>query len=144
VSSPADIKAAAEKSGFEVGTEEAYKLGATLGKAGTSPAIDEVIFALKSGELTKTPLKVGDNWLVLGVSARKEADLAEFAQQRDQLTQTMVSSRQNQVFEDYIASVQRRMTEEGKIKIYQNVLNTLEEVEPEIALPPGAQFPGGQ
>jgi len=72
-------------------------------------------------------LKVGDNWLVLGVSARKEADLAEFAQQRDQLTQTMVSSRQNQVFEDYIASVQRRMTEEGKIKIYQNVLATLEE-----------------
>jgi len=55
VSSPADIKAAAEKSGFEVGTEEAYKLGATLGKAGTSPAIDEVVFALKSGELTKTP-----------------------------------------------------------------------------------------
>jgi len=144
VKSVADLKAAAEKAGFKAATEEAYKLSGTLGEAGTSPALDEAIYSLKTGEVTKTPLKVGDNWVVLGVTNRKEADLAEFSQQRDQLMQTMLSGKQNQVFEDYIATVQRRMMQEGKIKIYQDVLASIDEAEPEIALPPGAQFPGGQ
>lgn len=139
--SPADIKAAAEKAGFETATEEAYKLGGTLGKAGTSPALDEAIYSLKTGEVTKTPLKVGDNWVVLGVTNRKEADLAEFAQQRERLMQTMLSARQNQVFEDYIATVQRRMMQDGKIKIYQDVLAGIDDGESEIAPPPGSQFP---
>jgi len=141
VKTPAEIKAAAEKAGIEADTEEGYKLGGTLGKAGTSPALDETIYSLKTGEVAKTPLKVGDNWVVLGVTNRKEADLAEFAQQRDQLMQTMLSARQNQVFEDYVVTVQRRMMQEGKIKIYQDVLASIDEAEPEIATPPGSQFP---
>jgi peptidyl-prolyl cis-trans isomerase D len=142
--SPDQLKAAAEKAGFEFGTEADYKLGSPLGKAGTSPALDETLYSLKTGEVTKTPLKVGDNFVVLGVTNRKEADLAEFAKQRDQLLQTMLSAKQNQVFEDYIATVQRRMMQEGKIKIYQDVLASIEEAEPDIALPPGAQFPGSR
>ncbi|MGI9067992.1 MAG: peptidyl-prolyl cis-trans isomerase [Pyrinomonadaceae bacterium] len=144
VKSAADLKAAAEKAGFEAATEEAYKLGGPLGKAGTSPALDEAIFSLKPGEVTKTPLKVGDNWLVVSVTNRKEADLAEFAQQREQLMQTMLSARQTQVFEDYISAVQRQMVQAGKIKIYQEVLASLDESEPETSLPPGMQFPGSQ
>jgi len=140
VKSPADIKAAAEK-GFEIETEGAFKPGGTLGKAGASPALDEVVYSLKTGEVSKTPLKVGDNWVVLGVTNRKEADLAEFAQQRDQLMQTMLSARQNQVFEDYVVTVQRRMMQAGKIKIYQDVLASIDEAEPEIATPPGTQIP---
>ena len=92
VNSAADVKAAAEKAGFEVATESDYKLGAPLGKAGTSPALDEAVYALKTGEVTKSPLKVGDSWVVLGVANRHEADLAEFAKQREQLTQSMLSS----------------------------------------------------
>jgi peptidyl-prolyl cis-trans isomerase D len=142
--SVADLKAAAEKAGFEVATEEAYKLGGTLGKAGTSPALDEAIYMLKTAEVTTTPLKVGDNWVVLGATNRKEADLAEFSQNRERLLETMLSAKQNQVFEDYIATAQSRMMQEGKINIYQNVLASIEEAEPDSALPPGAQFPGSQ
>jgi peptidyl-prolyl cis-trans isomerase D len=142
--SPDQLKAAAEKAGFEFGTEPNYKLGNPLGKAGSSPALDEALYSLKTGEVTKTPLKVGDNFVVLGVTNRKEADLAEFAQQREQLMQSMLSAKQNQVFEDYIATVQRRMMQDGKIKIYQDVLAAMEEAEPDIAPPPGGQFPGGQ
>jgi peptidyl-prolyl cis-trans isomerase D len=137
----ADIKSAGEKAGFDVATEEGYKLGSTLGKAGTSPALDEAIYNLKSGEVTKTPLKVGDNWVVLGLTNRHEADLAAFAQQRDQLTQTMLSARQNQLFEDYIAAVQQRMKQNGKIKVYQDVLASMEENEPEVMPAQRPQFP---
>lgn len=140
LNNPGEIKAAGEKNGFEVATEEDYKLGATLGKAGTSPALDEAIFALKEGEITKTPIKVGDSLVVVGATKRIESDMAAFSSQRPRLTQTLVTERQNQVFDDYVAQVQQRLKNEGKIEIYKNVLATIEEDEP-AAAPPQFPFP---
>ncbi len=141
VNNARDLKGAGEKAGFEVATEEAYKLGATLGKAGTSPALDEAIYALNPGEVTKAPVKVSDNWVVLGATKRTEADLAEFAKQRDQLTQSKLTERQNQIFDDYIATVQEQMKRDGKIKIYADVLASMEEDEPVAAPPRRPRFP---
>ncbi|MEP6819319.1 MAG: SurA N-terminal domain-containing protein [bacterium] len=141
VNSATDLKAAAEKAGFEAATEEGYKLGSALGKAGTSPVLDEAVYALKNGEVTKSPLKVGDTFVVLGVTTRHEADLAEFAKQREQLTQSMLSAKQNQVYEDYISAVQQRMKQDGKIKVYADVLASLEDSEPEPEIAPQPQRP---
>ncbi len=66
VKTVADIKAAGEKAGFEVGTEDDWKVGSVIGKAGTSPALDEAAYPLKTGEIAKAPIKVGDNWVILG------------------------------------------------------------------------------
>ncbi|HEX8143722.1 MAG TPA: SurA N-terminal domain-containing protein [Pyrinomonadaceae bacterium] len=143
--SAADLKAAAEKLGLEAKTEDAYKLGAPLGEAGTSPVADDAIFNLKEGEITKTPVKIGDNWVVVGATKRTEADLTEFAKQRDQLTQTALSSRRNQVFDDYITSVQARMQRDGQIKINKDVLAKVAEDEPAAAPPRRApRIPGQQ
>ena len=139
VNSAADLKAAAEKAGFAADTAEAHKLGSALGDAGTSPALDDALYALKNGEVTKSPTKVGNSYIVLGVTNRKEADLAEFAKQKETLRQTMLSGKQSQIYEDYISAVQQRMKQNGKIKIYADILTTLEESEPEIA--PQQQFP---
>ena len=139
VNSPVDLKATAEKAGFEVGTEDDYKLGSPLGVAGTSPALDEAIFALKTGEVTKTPVRVGENWVMVGVTKRTDADLAAFGAERSQLTQAQLSERQNQVFEDYIATVQAQMKSAGKIKIHKEVLARMEEDEPVAA--PSQRFP---
>lgn len=140
VKTAADLKAAGEKAGFEVGTEEDWKAGAVIGKAGSSPALEEAAFALKAGEVTKTPVKVGENWVILGATNRVEADLAAFASQRDQLTQSLLSERQTQLWDDYVTAVQGQMKRAGRIKIYQNVLDSLEEDEP-FAAPPQSQFP---
>ena len=55
----------------------------------------------------------------------------------------MLSERQNQVFEDYIAAVQQRMKKDGKIEIKQDVLTKLEESETaaEPIFPGGLNFP---
>jgi peptidyl-prolyl cis-trans isomerase D len=140
VNDAATVKAAGEKAGLEGASEEGYKLGSPLGQAGTSPALDEAILALKAGEVTKTPLKVGDKWVVVGMTKRIEADLAEFAKQRDQLTQSLLSTRQNQVFDDYVEAVQRRMKDQGKVIIYDKVLARMEEDEEPVAAP-RPQFP---
>ncbi|MEP6922484.1 MAG: SurA N-terminal domain-containing protein [bacterium] len=141
VNDPGGLKAAGENAGFEVGTQDDFKLGGSLGQAGTSPALDEATFGLKTGEVTKNPIKVGDNWVILGATKRTEADLAAFASERDQLTQTVLGDRQNQVFEDYVSGVQDRMKRDGKIKIYKEVLTSMEEDEPVAAPPQRPQFP---
>ena len=50
-----------------------------------------------------------------------------------------MSERQDQVFEDYIAGVQQKMKKDGKIKIYQNVLDQLQEPAAEPNLPLGLE-----
>ena len=137
------IKAAGEKEGYDAGTEESFKLGSSLGKAGTSPALDDLIYSLKPGEFSKTPIKVEDKWVIVGVTKRNDADMSGLAAQRDTLKQSMMSERQDQVFEDYIAGVQQRMKQDGRIKIYGDVLAQLDEGEPaaEPGLPAGLNFP---
>jgi peptidyl-prolyl cis-trans isomerase D len=137
------IKAVGEKEGYDAGTEESFKLGSSLGKAGTSPALDDLIYSLKPGEFSKTPIKVEDKWVIVGVTKRNDADMSGLAAQRDTLKQSMMSERQDQVFEDYVAGVQQRMKQDGKIKIYEDVLAQLDEGEPsaEPGLPAGLNFP---
>ncbi|HEX6717580.1 MAG TPA: peptidyl-prolyl cis-trans isomerase [Pyrinomonadaceae bacterium] len=137
------IKATGEKEGFDSGLEESFKLGSSLGKAGISKALDDLIYSLKPGEFSKTPIKVEDKWVIVGVTKRYDADEKAFAAQRDTLKQSMMNERQDQVFEDYIAGVQQRMKQQGKIKIYEDVLAQLEEAEPaaEPGLPGGLNFP---
>jgi peptidyl-prolyl cis-trans isomerase D len=137
------IKAAGEKEGYDAGTEESFKLGSSLGKAGTSSALDDLIYSLKPGEFSKTPIKVEDKWVIVGVTKRNDADMSGLAAQRDTLKQSMMSERQDQVFEDYVAGVQQRMKQDGKIKIYEDVLAQLDEGEPsaEPGLPAGLNFP---
>ena len=138
---PGDINAAAQKAGLESATQEGYKLGGTLADAGTSPALDDAIFALKSGEVAKTPIRVGENWIVVGVTNRRNADLAAFASERSSLTNRMLTARQSQVFDDYINAVQQRMTQDGKIKIYDEVLLKLDEAQAQVAPRPQMPLP---
>jgi peptidyl-prolyl cis-trans isomerase D len=138
-----NLKAAAEKLGLEAKTADAYKQGTPLADLDPSAAGEEAIYALKEGEVTKTPIKVGDNWVVVGATSRKEADLAEFAKQRDSLMESALSERRNQIFEDYILTAQNRMESEGKIKIYEDVLAKLggENEPPTITNPQGPPRP---
>lgn len=146
LSSPDAVKAAGEKDGFDSGFEEGFKLSSTLGKAGTSTAIDDAIYNLKQGEVSKTPIKVDDKWVLVGIVKRIEPDFTALNEsERDRLKQQLLGARQNQVFEDYIAKVQEKMKQDGKIKIYDDVLKELDEQQaasaPEPALPPGFNFP---
>ncbi len=133
--SAADLKAAAAKLGLEAKDEGAYKLGMPLGEAGTSPAADEALYALKEGELTKTPVKISDSWVVIGATKRTEADLTEFNKNRDRLVQQATDARRQQVFGDFITAAKTRMEREDKIYINEPLLARLEEEQPEVAPP---------
>ncbi len=139
--SPADLKAAAEKYGLEAKTLDKFKTTQPLEGVGTSAAASEVIYNLKEGEITKTPVQVSDTWVVIGVTKRADADLAEFNKQHDQLMQTALTSKRGDVYEDYISALRARYEREGKIKIYDDVLARVATDEDEAA-PAPPRFPG--
>src|SRR5205085_5200514 len=132
---PDELKAAAEKYSLEAKTLPQYRISQPLEEAGTSPAAGEAIYSLKEGEITKTPIHTGDAWLVVGVTKRKDADLAEFNKQRDQLIETALSTKRGDVYEDYISAVRARLERAGKIKIYTNVLARISDEEEPAAVP---------
>ncbi|MEJ7711319.1 MAG: peptidyl-prolyl cis-trans isomerase [Pyrinomonadaceae bacterium] len=132
---PSGLKAASERLGLTTEILNDYKLGSPLGEAGSSSALDEAILNLKAGEISREPIKVSDNWVVVGATKRTDADLAEFAKQSDSLTETMLETRRSQVYEDYISGIQQRMMAEGKIEIHESALAQLQDNEPPVAAP---------
>lgn len=136
---PGDLKAAAARLGLEAKTETKYKLGTPLGDAGSSAILDDAIYAMNKDDVSKAPVKLDPKFLVFGVTKRTDADLAEFNKQRDSLMETAMTARKGQVFEDYVAAMQRQMKDNGRIKIYQDVLTRMAEQEPEAAPPPRQQ-----
>src|SRR5437667_401583 len=139
---PGDLKAAAAKLGFEAKAEANYKLATPLGEAGSSTLIDDPLYAAKAGEVIQKPVFLNENYLVFGVTKRTEADLTEFAKQRDSLMQTAQTERKNQVFEDYLAVQRSRLDQAGKIKVNKDVFaNFQAEEEPEAAPPRRPQLP---
>ena len=131
------LKAAAEKLGLKAEDEKDFHLGRPMGAAGADAGLDSAVFALKAGETTKTPVKVGDKWVVVGVSARKDADMAEFDKKRAQLIETAITERRGQVFDEYLVNARRKLEEKGEIEIKREVLAQLEaSEEPSAAFPP--------
>src|SRR5258708_5909293 len=141
---PGDLKAAAVKLGLEAKAEAKYKLSTPLGDSGSSVLLDDPLYAAKTGEVLKTPVFLNQNYLVIGINNRTEADLAEFAKQRDSLMQSALTERKNQVFEDYLTTVQNRIKQDGKIRIYKEGLAGSKETEEPEAAPqrrPPLQLP---
>jgi peptidyl-prolyl cis-trans isomerase D len=132
---PGELKAAAERMGLEAKAEANYKLSTPLGEAGSSVLIDDPLYAAKAGDVLQNPIFLNSNYLVIGVNKKTDADLTEYAKQRESLMQQALTERKNQVFEDYLTAVKTRMEQAGNIKIYQDVFGTIQEDEPQ-ALPP--------
>jgi peptidyl-prolyl cis-trans isomerase D len=138
---PADLKAAAQKYGLEAKAEANYKIGTPFADLGSSTILDQPLNNAKAGEVLTSPIFLNENYLVIGVTKRTEADMAEFAKQRDTLMETAQNDRKNQVFEDYLASVQQRMKQDGDITVYNEVLAQYQAAQPDIDLPTRPQIP---
>ena len=124
-----NLAAAATGKGLKAQDSKSFILGSPLGQgpsAATSEALEDAIYNLKAGEVTKTPVKIGDNWYVVGVNSREEAKMEDFAKERDNLVEQKLQEKRGQIFGDYLASARREMETKGDIKIYQDALAKLD------------------
>ncbi len=128
-SNAAGIASAASAKGFEAKEQKNFILGSPLGEgatAATGEAIEDAIFALKAGEATKTPVKVGENWFIVSVTKREDANEADFPAQRSNLLEQMLASRRAAFFGDYQAAAKKRYETDGAITIYKEVLDRID------------------
>ncbi|HMJ07647.1 MAG TPA: peptidyl-prolyl cis-trans isomerase [Pyrinomonadaceae bacterium] len=126
----AGLAAAAAGKGLKAQDQKGYIIGSPLGQgpsASTSEELENAIFAMKEGDATKTPVKIGENWYIAGVTKRVDPEMADFAKQRDELMQQMLTRKRGEVFSDYLAATRQRMEAAGDIKIYDTVLAKLDE-----------------
>ena len=126
-----NLAAAAASKGLKAQDAKTFILGSPLGtgpSAATSEALEDAIYNLKAGEVTKTPIMIGDNWYIVGVNSREDASMEEFAKERDGIIQQKLSEKRGRVFSDYVGSLRREMEVKGDIKIYQDALAKLDEV----------------
>ncbi|HQX56455.1 MAG TPA: peptidyl-prolyl cis-trans isomerase [Pyrinomonadaceae bacterium] len=127
------LAGAAIAKGMKAKDQKAFIIGSPLGdgpSASTSEALEDAVYAMKSGEVTKTPIKIGDNWYVVGVTKRDDANTADFAKQRSSLLEQMLSKKRTAVFSDYLAATKKRLQDNGSIVIYKEVLAKTDEPEP--------------
>lgn len=123
------LAAAAQSKGLKAQDVKTFTLGSPLGQgpsAATSQALEDAINGLKTGEVTKTPIKIGDNWYIVGVNSREEAKMEDFAKERDGLIERKLLEKRGQVFSDWLTSVRREMEAKGDIKIYADALAKLD------------------
>ena len=131
--SAGNLSAAATTLGLKAQDQKSFILGSPLGQgptASTNEALEDAIWALKDGEITKTPIKVGDNWYVVGINKREEANMDDFAKQRDQLIEQKLTQKRGQVFSDYLASIRAQYEQAGKIKINTEELEKIDALTP--------------
>lgn len=130
------LSSAATAKGLTAKDQKSFVLGSPLGEgptAGTSKELEDAIFAMKAGEVTKAPIKVGDNWVVVGLNKREDADNAEFAKQRSNLMEQMLTAKRATVFADYVTALKLRMEGDGSIKIYKEALEKVDAPVPGLA-----------
>jgi len=124
------LAATATAKGMTAKDQKNFVLGSPLGEgptAATSEALEDAVYAMKVGDVSKTPIKVGDNWYIVGVTKREDANTADYAKQRSGLMEQMLSKKRSAVFNDYLAAVKQKFETNGNITIYKDALAKVDE-----------------
>jgi peptidyl-prolyl cis-trans isomerase D len=125
----ATVASAAIANNLKAKDQKSFILGSPLGEgpsATTSESLEDTIYAMKEGEATKTPIKIGDTYYIVGVNKREEANMDDYAKQHDDLMSQMLMRKRGEVFQDYISSTRNRMESNGDIKIYKEAIEKLD------------------
>lgn len=129
----ASLTTAAAAKGLKAKEQKNFILGSPLGEgpgASTNQALEDAIYGMKVGDITKAPMRIGDSLVLVGLTRREEPNTADFAKQRSSLMEQMLAKKRGSVFSDYLTATRKKLEEGGNIKIYKDVLAKLDEPAP--------------
>ncbi|MFB3828910.1 MAG: peptidylprolyl isomerase [Bryobacteraceae bacterium] len=119
-----DLKKAAQSMGLEVKTSEPFDRAGAVEGLGTASMVADA-FVKPVGSIVG-PTVIPDARIISKVIERKEPDMAALAAQREALrdeVKARLARERNVLFED---GLRQTLIKEGKIKIYQDVVNRLQ------------------
>jgi len=109
--------------GLEVKTSNPFAVTGSLPDLGTGQQL-AAAFNMKVGDIS-APKLLGSNWLVFRVATREDADPTELAQQKADIQQQILQTKQDNAFAAFKSALEDRLTKEGKITINSQVMDTL-------------------
>jgi peptidyl-prolyl cis-trans isomerase D len=119
-----DLKRAAKELGATVKTSDFVPPDGQVPEVGSMTGQAAVAFTLKPGEISG-PINSGANGVVLAVLENQKPTEADYAAKRDEIRDSLVQSKQQEIFGLFVSSLRDQMEKSGKIKINQEEMKTL-------------------
>lgn len=119
-----DLKRAAKEMGATVKTSDFVLPDGQVPDLGSMTGQASVAFSMKAGDISG-PINSGANAVVISVLENQKPDEAEFAAKRDQIRDTLLQGKQQEIFGLFISSLRDSMEKSGKIKINEDEMKTL-------------------
>ena len=119
-----DLKKAAKELGATLKTSEFVLPEGQVPDIGSMTGQAAVAFSMKPGDISG-PISSGTNGVVISVLEVQTPADADFAAKRDQIRDTLLQGKQQELFGLFITNLREQMEKAGKIKINQDELKTL-------------------
>jgi parvulin-like peptidyl-prolyl isomerase len=83
-----------------------------------------VAFSMKAGDISG-PINSGANGVVISMDEVQAPSEADFAAKRDQIRDSLLQSKEQELFQLFVTNLRDQMEKSGKIKINQEEMKTL-------------------
>lgn len=128
-----DLKKAAKELGATIKTSEFVAPDGQVPDIGSMTGQAAVAFSMKPGDISG-PITSGANGVVIDVTNVQAPSEADFAAKRDQIRDTLLQSKEQELFGLFVTNLREQMEKSGKIKINQEELKALTRSESEPGL----------
>ncbi|MGB9237157.1 MAG: peptidylprolyl isomerase [Terriglobales bacterium] len=119
-----DLKKAAKELGATVKTSDLVASDGQVPDIGAMTGAASAIFALKPGEVSG-PIPAGANGVVAQLLETQAPTEQEFAQKKDEIRQSLVEGKQNELFGLFVSNLRKDMEKSSRIKINQDEMKRL-------------------
>jgi peptidyl-prolyl cis-trans isomerase D len=119
-----DLKKAAKELGAALKTSDFVSPDGQVPDIGSMTGQASVAFTMKPGEISN-PIRSGSNGVVISMLDVQAPTEAEFAAKKDQIRDTLLQGKEQQIFGLFMTNLRDSMEKAGKIKINQEELKTL-------------------
>jgi peptidyl-prolyl cis-trans isomerase D len=118
-----DLKKAAKDLGATVKTSDLVLPDGQVPDIGSMSGAS-AIFSLKPGEISG-PITAGGNGVVAQLLEKEAPTDREFAEQKDQIRQSLLEAKQNDLFGLYVTNLRRDMEKSNRLKVNQEEMKNL-------------------
>jgi len=119
-----DLKKAAKEAGAAIKTSDLVQPDGQVPDIGSMTGPAAVAFTMKPGDISG-PVSNGNTGVVLTILDRQEPSQQDFAARKDQIRDSLLQSRQQEMFGFFLSNLRAQLEKAGKIKINQDEMKNL-------------------
>jgi peptidyl-prolyl cis-trans isomerase D len=119
-----DLKKAAKELGATVKASDWVLPDGQVPDVGSMSGAASVIFSLTPGQIS-APIAAGANGVVAQLVDRQLPTDQEFAEKKDQIRQSLLQTKQDDLFALFVSNLRKEMEKSNRIKVNQEELKTL-------------------